>query len=38
VKQNLPANVRRLVERQAEGVQRNHGQIRAVRDQARARR
>jgi len=37
LKQNLPADVRSLVERQAEGAQRNHDQIRDLRDQARAR-
>jgi uncharacterized protein (TIGR02284 family) len=35
-KQNLPADVRSLVERQAQGAQRNHDQIRALRDPARA--
>jgi uncharacterized protein (TIGR02284 family) len=33
--QNLPAEVRSLVERQAQGAQRNHDQIRDLRDQAR---
>lgn len=32
----LPAHVRQLVERQMQGVQRNHDQIRMLRDQARA--
>ena len=32
----LPDNVRMLVERQYEGVKRNHAQVRALRDQARA--
>jgi uncharacterized protein (TIGR02284 family) len=35
--QNLPAEVRGLVERQAEGAQRNHDEIRDLREQARAR-
>jgi uncharacterized protein (TIGR02284 family) len=33
--QNLPADVRSLVERQSQGAQRNHDEIRALRDQAR---
>ena len=37
LKQNLPADVRSVVERQAEGAQRNHDQIKMLRDQARAR-
>jgi len=37
MKQSLPADVRAIVERQAEGAQRNHDQIKALRDQARAR-
>ncbi len=37
LKQNLPADVRAVVERQAQGAQRNHDQIKALRDQARAR-
>lgn len=37
LKQNLPADVRALVQRQADGAQRNHDQIKALRDQARAR-
>ena len=32
----LPDNVRMLIERQFEGVKRNHAQVRALRDQARA--
>ena len=36
LKQNLPADVRELVQRQAEGAQRNHDQIRDLRDAARA--
>jgi uncharacterized protein (TIGR02284 family) len=32
----LPDNVRMLIERQYEGVKRNHAQVRALRDQARA--
>jgi len=34
--QALPDDVRMLVERQYEGVKRNHAQVRALRDQARA--
>jgi uncharacterized protein (TIGR02284 family) len=34
--QALPDDVRLLVERQYEGVKRNHAQVRALRDQARA--
>ncbi|MEJ7686351.1 MAG: PA2169 family four-helix-bundle protein [Variovorax sp.] len=37
LKENLPADVRAVVERQAEGAQRNHDEIRSLRDQARAR-
>jgi uncharacterized protein (TIGR02284 family) len=37
LKQNLPADVRSVVERHAEGAQRNHDQIKMLRDQARAR-
>ena len=37
LKQSLPADVRAVVERQAQGAQRNHDQIKALRDQARAR-
>ena len=36
LKENLPADVRAVVERQAEGAQRNHDQIRDLRDTARA--
>ena len=36
LKQNLPADVRAVVERQAEGAQRNHDQIRDLRNTARA--
>jgi uncharacterized protein (TIGR02284 family) len=32
----LPDNIRMLVERQYEGVKRNHAQVRTLRDQARA--
>jgi uncharacterized protein (TIGR02284 family) len=32
----LPADVRAVVERQYEGVKRNHAQVRSLRDQARA--
>jgi uncharacterized protein (TIGR02284 family) len=35
LKEPLPADVRALVERQAEGAQRNHDQIKALRDQMR---
>lgn len=37
LKQNLPADVRALVARQAEGAQRNHDQIRDLRNAARER-
>ncbi|MCU4119621.1 ferritin-like domain-containing protein [Variovorax sp. N23] len=37
LKQALPADVRAVIERQAQGAQRNHDQIKALRDQARAR-
>jgi len=37
LKQNLPAEVRMVVERQAQGAQRNHDQIKLLRDEARAR-
>lgn len=37
LKENLPADVRALVERQAQGAQRNHDQIKAMRDEAKAR-
>ncbi|MDM0108831.1 PA2169 family four-helix-bundle protein [Variovorax sp. J22R24] len=36
LKQNLPADVRSVVERQAEGAQKNHDQIRDLRNAARA--
>ncbi len=36
LKQSLPADVRSVVERQAEGAQRNHDQIRDMRNAARA--
>ena len=36
LKQNLPADVRAVVQRQAEGAQRNHDQIRDMRNAARA--
>jgi uncharacterized protein (TIGR02284 family) len=37
LKNQLPADVRAVVERQAQGAQRNHDQIKSLRDQARAR-
>ncbi|OUM02549.1 ferritin-like domain-containing protein [Variovorax sp. JS1663] len=37
LKQELPAEVRSVIERQAEGTQRNHDQIKLLRDQARQR-
>ena len=37
LKQNLPADVRSVIERQAQGAQRNHDEVKALRDQARAR-
>ncbi|MGJ7489132.1 ferritin-like domain-containing protein [Variovorax sp. ZT4R33] len=37
LKQALPGDVRAVVERQAQGAQRNHDQIKMLRDQARAR-
>ena len=37
LKYNLPADVREMVERQAAGAQRNHDQVKMLRDQARAR-
>ncbi len=37
LKQNLPADVRALVERQSQGAQRNHDQIRDLRNAARER-
>jgi uncharacterized protein (TIGR02284 family) len=36
MKENLPPEVMRVVERQLQGVQRNHDQVRLLRDQARA--
>src|SRR4051812_9040119 len=36
LKQDLPAEVKQLVERQMQGVQRNHDQIKMLRDQFRA--
>ena len=36
LKQDLPAAIKQLVERQAQGAQRNHDQIKALRDQFRA--
>ena len=33
---DLPANIRSIVEKQFEGVQRNHDQVKALRDIARA--
>jgi uncharacterized protein (TIGR02284 family) len=36
LQKNLPANVRQVVERQMQGVQRNHDQVKALRDQLRA--
>lgn len=36
LKQSLPADVRAVVQRQADGAQRNHDQIRDLRDAARA--
>ncbi|WP_298925534.1 PA2169 family four-helix-bundle protein [uncultured Ramlibacter sp.] len=36
LKQDLPADVRILVERQLQGAQRNHDQVKALRDQFRA--
>ncbi|MDR6853889.1 PA2169 family four-helix-bundle protein [Variovorax guangxiensis] len=36
LKYNLPADVRDVVERQAAGAQRNHDQVKMLRDQARA--
>ena len=32
LKQNLPPEIKAVVERQAQGVQRNHDQIKALRD------
>ena len=36
LKQNLPASIRTVVERQAQGTQRNHDQIKAMRDSLKA--
>ena len=36
LKETLPADVRALVERQAQGAQQNHDQIKLLRDEARA--
>jgi uncharacterized protein (TIGR02284 family) len=36
LKEELPANVRALVQRQYEGVKRNHDEVRSMRNQARA--
>ena len=36
LKADLPADVRAVIERQAQGAQRNHDQIKTLRDQARA--
>lgn len=36
MKQTLPANIRQIVERQMQGVQRNHDQIKSLRDSAKA--
>lgn len=36
LKKDLPAAIKQLVERQAQGAQRNHDQIKALRDQLRA--
>ena len=37
LKEDLPADVRALIERQAQGAQHNHDQIKLLRDEARAR-
>lgn len=37
LKEELPVDVRAIVERQYQGVQRNHDQVKALRNQARAR-
>jgi uncharacterized protein (TIGR02284 family) len=37
LKQNLPAAIRTVVERQAQGAQRNHDQVKALRDALKAR-
>ncbi|SIQ10292.1 PA2169 family four-helix-bundle protein [Pseudacidovorax sp. RU35E] len=36
LQQDLPADVRAVIERQAQGAQKNHDQIKSLRDQARA--
>jgi uncharacterized protein (TIGR02284 family) len=36
LQKNLPADVRQVVERQMQGVQRNHDQVKMLRDQFRA--
>jgi len=36
LKQELPADVRAVVQRQADGAQRNHDQIKSLRDQMRS--
>ena len=36
LKEDLPPDVKSVVERQLQGVQRNHDQVRLLRDQARA--
>ncbi|MEP6823524.1 MAG: PA2169 family four-helix-bundle protein, partial [Ramlibacter sp.] len=36
LKKDLPAGIKQIVERQAQGAQRNHDQIKALRDQLRA--
>jgi len=37
LKNQLPADVRAVVQKQADGAQRNHDEMKALRDQARAR-
>jgi uncharacterized protein (TIGR02284 family) len=36
LQKNLPANVRSVVDKQLQGVQKNHDQVKSLRDQARA--
>jgi len=36
LKEDLPADVRAIIQQQAEGAQRNHDQIKQLRDQMRA--
>ena len=36
LKQNLPSSIRTVVERQAQGTQRNHDQVKAMRDSLKA--